>query len=367
MKYRYIALMLAASVLCGCRTGKGNDEGSSAGFTIVGNEVRIEEGSPIETKLKQSQLNKEDINQGFTVTASVSPRPDGYAEVGAPFGGRVSRIAVRLGDRVHKGQVLFEMSSPDFLEAVKEYMENRNAWSVASANLNRKSSLRESGVVSEKEWEDARREASDAETALALSRQVLAVFGADPASVRMGQALRVISPVSGTVVRNDLVLGQILADDSEPPVAVADLSRVWVTANVRENAVRNLAKGQDASVLTSSGDDIRGTIFYVGDILDDKTRTIPVVIECANPDKSLKPGMFVSARFDVKDKDAIVIPATAVFQGREHPFVYVREEGLTFEKRPVRVESLDAGQMLVLEGLEEGETIIADGGIYLSR
>ena len=367
MKYRYIALMLAASVLCGCRTGKGNDEGSSAGFTIVGNEVRIEEGSPIETKLKLSQLNKEDINQGFTVTASVSPRPDGYAEVGAPFGGRVSRIAVRLGDRVHKGQVLFEMSSPDFLEAVKEYMENRNAWSVASANLNRKSSLRESGVVSEKEWEDARREASDAETALALSRQVLAVFGADPASVRMGQALRVISPVSGTVVRNDLVLGQILADDSEPPVAVADLSRVWVTANVRENAVRNLAKGQDASVLTSSGDDIRGTIFYVGDILDDKTRTIPVVIECANPDKSLKPGMFVSARFDVKDKDAIVIPATAVFQGREHPFVYVREEGLTFEKRPVRVESLDAGQMLVLEGLEEGETIIADGGIYLSR
>ena len=367
MKYRYIALMLAASVLCGCRTGKGNDEESSAGFTIEGNEVRIEEGSPIEGKLKLSQLSKEEINQGFTVTASVSPRPDGYAEVGAPFGGRVSRIAVRLGDRVHKGQVLFEMSSPDFLEAVKEYMENRNAWSVASANLSRKSSLRESGVVSEKEWEDARREASDAETALALSRQVLAVFGADPASVRMGQALRVISPVSGTVVRNDLVLGQILADDSEPAVAVADLSRVWVTANVRENAVRNLAKGQDALVLTSSGDEIRGTIFYVGDILDDKTRTIPVVIECANPDKSLKPGMFVSARFDVKDKDAIVIPATAVFQGREHPFVYVREEGLTFEKRPVRVESLDSGQMLVLEGLEEGETIIADGGIYLSR
>ena len=50
-----------------------------------------------------------------------------------------------------------------------------------------------------------------------------------------------------------------------------------------------------------------------------------------------------------------------------HPFVYVLKEGLTFEKRPVRLESLDAGQMLVLEGLEEGETIIADGGIYLSR
>lgn len=367
MKYKYIALMLAASVLCGCKTRNGNDDGSSAGFIIKGNEVRIEEGSPLQNKLVLSSVQKEDKKMGFNVTASVSPRPDGFAEVGAPFGGRVSRIAVRLGDRVHKGQVLFEMSSPDFMAAVKDYLENRNAYSVASANLNRKSSLRESGVVSEREWEDARREASDAETALALSRQVLSVFGADPGSVRMGQPLRVISPVSGTVVKNELVLGQILSDDSEPPVAVADLSRVWVTANVRENSVRNLAKGQDASVILSSGTQIPGNIFYVGDILDEKTRTVPVVIECANPEKLLKPGMFVSARFDVMDKDAIVIPATAVFQGREHPFVYVQEEGLNFEKRSVRLESLDAGQMLVLEGLEEGETIIADGGIYLSR
>ena len=367
MNYKYIALMLAASVLCGCKTGKRNDEGSSAGFTVEGNEVRIEKGSPLEGKLKLIQLHKEDLNQGLTVTASVSPRPDGYAEVGAPFNGRVSRSAVRLGDRVHRGQVLFEMSSPDFMAAVKDYLESRNAYSVASTNLSRKSSLRESGVVSEKEWEDARREASDAETALALARQVLSVFGVNPAYVEMGQPLRVISPISGTVVKNNLVLGQILADDSEPPVAVADLSRVWVTANVRENSVRSLAKGQEASVILPSGDQVPGNIFYVGDMLDDKTRTVPVVIECSNPEKALKPGMFVSARFTVKDKDAIVIPATAVFQGREHSFVYVQEEGLTFEKRPVRLESLDAGQMLVLEGLEEGETIIADGGIYLSR
>lgn len=367
MKHKYIALMLVASVLCGCRTGKGNDGESSAGFILEGNQVKIEEGSPLESKLELARLEKEDVDQGFTVTASVSPRPDGYAEVGAPFNGRVTRSAVRLGDRVYRGQVLFEMSSPDFMEAVKDYLESNNAYSVASANLNRKSSLRESGVVSEKEWEDARREASDAETALALSRQVLSVFGVNPANVQMGQPLRVISPISGTVVKNSLVLGQILSDDSEPPVSVADLSKVWVTANVRENSVRRLAKGQEASVILPSGNPLSGSIFYVGDMLDDKTRTVPVVIECSNPEKALKPGMFVSARFTVKDKDAIVIPATAVFQSQEHPFVYVLKEGLTFEKRPVRLESLDAGQMLVLEGLEEGETIIADGGIYLSR
>ena len=367
MKYKYIVLMLAASVLCGCKARNGQDESSSAGFAIQGNEVRIEEGSPLEGKLELSSLSRENIRHGMSFTASVSPRPDSYAEVGAPFGGRVTRIAVRLGDRVYKGQVLFEMSSPDFMDAVKEYLENRNAYSVASANLNRKATLRDAGVVSESEWENTRREASDAETALKLSAQVLSVFGADPGSVQMGQPLRVASPVSGTVVRNDLVLGQILSDDSEPQVAVADLSNVWVTANVRENAVRYLAKGQKVSVIPSYGDPVSGTVFYVGDMLDDKTRTVPVVIECANPDRSLKPGMFVSASFESDVEDALVIPSTAVFQGQDHQFVYVRRQDRLFEKVPVKVESLDAGRMLVLEGLEAGETVIADGGIYLSK
>lgn len=367
MNYRYIALMLAASVICGCKARNGQEEDASAGFSLQGNEVTIAENSPLADKLELASLSREDSRQDFTVTASVSPRPDGYAEVGAPFSGRVSRIPVRLGDRVRRGQVLFEMSSPDFMAAVKEYLENRNAASVAAANLRRKESLREAGVVAEREWEDARREASDAETALALSRQVLSVFGADPGSVQLGQPLRVISPVSGTVVRNSLVLGQILSDDSEPPVAVADLSRVWVTANVREDAARSLARGQEAQVLPTSGEPVRATIFYVGDILDDKTRTVPVVLECTNPDKSLKPGMFVSARFESALKDALVVPATAVFQGLDHQFVYVRRQDRRFEKVPVKVESLDAGRMLVLEGLEEGQTIIADGGIYLSR
>ena len=131
--------MLLASVLCGCRTGKSNDGESSTGFILEGNKVKIEAGSPLESKLKLTQLQKEDINQGFTVTASVSPRPDGYAEVGAPFNGRVTRSAVRLGDRVYRGQVLFEMSSPDFMAALKDYLESNNAYSVASSNLSRKS------------------------------------------------------------------------------------------------------------------------------------------------------------------------------------------------------------------------------------
>ena len=91
------------------------------------------------------------------------------------------------------------------------------------------------------------------------------------------------------------------------------------------------------------------------------------MIDCPNPDKLLKPGMFASARFESDMKNALVIPPTAVFQGPDCPFVYVRRQDRLFEKVPVTVENLGQGRMLVQEGLEEGETIIAEGGIYLSR
>lgn len=135
MKYKYIALMLAASVLCGCKARNGQDETSSAGFAIQGNEIRIEDGSPLEGKLVLSSLGRENVRHAMTVTASVSPRPDSYAEVGAPFGGRVTRIAVRLGDRVYKGQVLFEMSSPDFMDAAGNLESRKEAYRQGDSSL----------------------------------------------------------------------------------------------------------------------------------------------------------------------------------------------------------------------------------------
>ena len=360
--------MLVASVIYGCRGRNSSKESdASTGFTVDGDIVTINGSSPIAEKIKLETLNAEAVASGFVATAAVSPRPEAYAEIGIPFGGRVTRSFVRLGDRVHKGQVLYEISSADYMEAVKGYVENNNAYTVAESNLRRKKTLHQSGIVSDRELEDAQREASDAEAALALSKQVLTIFGASPASVKVGQPLRVITPVSGVVVKNNLVLGQILSDDDEPPMAVADLSSVRVTANVKADLVSGISKGQEVGIESQGQITGKGKVFYVGEMLDDKTHTVPVVIECPNPDKALKPGMFVSARFSQNLQDALTIPSTAVFQGHGSKFVYVRQEGLVFKKIPVEVQSLPEDRLLVLSGLQEGDTIISDGGIYLSQ
>ena len=336
--------MLCASVIIGCKSKSNSEQGnSSSGFVADGDMVTVDESSARAQKLVLETVQPQDISSNFTATASVSPRPDSYAEVASPFSGRVSRILVRLGDKVYKGQALYEINSSDFMEAVKEYVENSNAASIASSNLRRKKALHESGIVSDKDLEEVESASSDADAALALSRQVLSTFGVN------------------------LVMGQILSDEDEAPVAVADLSSVWVTANVKESMVQGIAKGQKVGIESAGQPVIQGSVRYVGEMLDMKTRTVPVVIECGNSERILKPGMFVSAIFSKSIGNAITVPSSAIFQGNGAKFVYVCQEGLVFKKVPVETENIDEGVALVTEGLDGGETVITKGGIYLSH
>lgn len=360
--------MLLASTLMGCNTQNNPEKDTSEpDFRSNKDGVEIVPESQIAKKLKLEVVKSETLDVQFRTTASVGAKSGNIADIGLPFGGRVVRSFVRLGDPVHRGQVLFEVSSSDYMEAVKTYLESRSASDLAAANRRRKETLHQTGMLSNREWEEICAEARNAENACEIARRSLALFNVNPASVQAGEPLRVVSPISGRIVRNNLVIGGYLREDEEAPMTVADLSTVWVTANVKASQVIGLVAGQKVKVELETGKEVDGNIFYVGDLLDEKTRTLPVVVECANTERLLKPGMFVSVVFGRKAESALVIPSSAVFQGEEGKFVYVQESPWHFKKVLVRVENIEDRRSLVLSGLSGGETIIANGGIYLSK
>lgn len=369
MKYRLIALVLLASALFGCGTRRGaeSDTASGPGFTSDENGVGIVPGSALQAKLKLSVIEPQAVDIQHKATASVGPRSGAIAEIGLPFSGRVIRSFVRLGDQVRQGQILFEVSSSDYMEAVKTYLESQSAANLATANRNRKENLHQSGILSDREWEEVCAEARNAANACELARRSLAIYNVDPSSVQVGEPLRVVSPISGRVVRNDLVIGGFLREEEDAPMTVADLSSVWVTANVRATQAAELAIGQPVQVEIDAEHQAEGRIFYVGDILDEKTRTLPVVIECGNAHRMLKPGMFVTVAFQCHSEAVLAIPSTSVFQGASGKYVYVQDAPGHFKKTQVQVETLEKGLLHVLSGLAAGETIIIDGGIYLSK
>ena len=356
MKHHFVLLACIASVLCGCGANgsQNQDAPSDSASTLI-------------DQLKRIVIAPQSIPVTHKATASVGAKSGCIAEIGLPFGGRIVRSFVRLGDPVRRGQVLFEVTSSDYMEAVKTYFESCSAADLATANKQRKEVLHQSGMLSDREWEEICAEASNAVNARELSRRSLALFNVDLTTLQVGEPLRVVSPISGRVVRNDLVIGGYLAAEDKAPVTVADLSEVWITAHLKPSQISGIKPGNSVTVVIDSQQRTTGTVFYVGEMLDERTRTLPVVVECSNAGRLLKPGMFVTALFEQGDTSTLVIPSSAVFQGEGAQYVYVQEGAAHYRKAPVVTESLDEGRMRVLSGLSVGDTIIADGGIYLSK
>ena len=368
MKYKWIVLTLLTSALWGCNSHQKTDEGASQP-DFVSNEggVYVLPESQLSKKIKVSTVEPQTLDIQVRTTASVGPKSGYLADIGLPFGGRVVRSFVKLGDQVGRGQALFEVNSSDYMEAVKAYLESRSASDLATANQRRKETLHQRGMLSDREWEEICAETRNAENACEIARRSLAQFNVDPTNVHAGEPLRVVSPIAGRVVRNELVIGGYLSEEDDAPMTVADLSTVWVTANVKASQISGLTLGQMVQVEIEAGHQVNGKIFYLGELLDEKTQTLPVVIECANTERLLKPGMFVSAVFERHATSALIVPSSAIFQGEGSKFVYVQDSPGQFNKVQVVAENIEKGQSRILSGLSGGETIIVDGGIYLSE
>lgn len=365
MKRILFVLAVLLPVLSGCRNRASDTTWKD--FTFTGDAVRVNPESPVAAELVVETVATSAFEAAYRATGSVQPRAGSYAEVAVPFDGRITRALVRLGDYVRAGQPLFEMSSSAFFEAVREHFENQVAMRNAEANLKRREATYAAGYLSEREIEEARAEAENARNAWQMSRMALSVFNVDLEHLKVGEPVRVTAPIAGRIVSSRLTPGQYVKEDAEPLAAVAELSRVWISAHVSEWQATRIGEGSHAEVLTDDGDLCEASIVYVGEILDPQTQTAEVMLECPNPDHRLMPGMFVSVEFHTPQAQAILIPATAVFQGEGSKYVYVELEPLHFERRPVRVESAGTQQVQVLSGLSAGERIIADGGIYLSE
>ncbi len=368
MKKILAALALILPVLTGCRQGETAAPGKD--FTFTGDEVTVRSDSPVARELVVEPVVASTYESSFRTVGTVEPVAGRVADVAVPFAGRITRALVRLGDQVRAGQPVYEMSSSAFYEAVKDYFENQLADRNAAANLKRREAMHEAGILSEREFEEARAEAENARNAYQMSRMALSVYHVDLDHLEMGRPITVTAPISGRVVACDLTPGQYVKEDAEPVATIAELSRVWVSAQANELQAARIQPGLTrAQVFRDGAPDapVDGRIVYVGEMLDEQTRATDVMLECENGQRQLKPGMFVSVVFTTPKADALLIPAAAVFQGEGGKYVYVEKEALHFERRTVRVESAGEGRVCVVSGLSVGERIIASGGIYLSE
>ncbi|MDR0541737.1 MAG: efflux RND transporter periplasmic adaptor subunit [Dysgonamonadaceae bacterium] len=357
-----VLLVLSA---CGSRSGS-SDEASNRFFAVEGKQITVAENSPVLQRIKIQPVETGEYSASFSVSGTVKAIPSQYAEIAAPFAGRITRSFVRLGQKISSGSPVFEISSPDFLEAGKMYFQAKQEMDLALKNLNRERDLlaNKAGVAKEAEEAEVNYEVKkkDFEQTLAA----LKVYQIDPDKMTLGQPLIVRSPVAGEIVKDQVVIGQYFREDAGPLAIVADLNKVWVTAHVKEKDIPFIRQIQDIRIHFPALPDtiIVGKLYYTSDMLDEETRSLEVIIECNNRDHQIKPFMYGTVDFTGSPAQAIIIPDSAVLQDEDNCYVIVSESVNRFRKTNVTLVPANETHSAVLSGLKSGERIVTEGAFY---
>lgn len=318
--------------------------------------------------VKVAALGAVQVNERIALTATIQANQDRLAHVAPRIAGRVSRANANLGDRVKPGQVLAVLDSLEMGEAHSAYLKARTQANLARATFERAQSLNEQEIISQKDYLAAKAEHETALSELRAAEDKLRLLGVRPDAARTGtvSTFPLTSPFAGTVIEKDAVLGE-LYEPSKSMYTVADLSTVWILANVYEKDLGRLREGAPAMVTVGAYPDttFKGTLTYIGGVLDKQTRTVQARIEVRNPDGLLKPEMFATASVETqRPATVLAIPGDAVVLIQGQPTVFVRE-GNAFHPRTVQLGERRADEVEVREGVKSGEQIVVAGTFAL--
>jgi cobalt-zinc-cadmium efflux system membrane fusion protein len=298
--------------------------------------------------------------------------------VSSPLVGRVVDIRARLGERVEAGEVLAVIDSPDLGTASSEFIKARADLVLAQRGDQLARQLWAAKAMARKDVQKAEDEYVKAKADLRRTREHMLSLGVAAAELdRPVDALHVRSqfnltaPISGTVVDRNLTLGQIVGGDAAQRLyVVADLTQLWVTADIYEKDLPLIHAGEDVNVQAAAWpqEHFQGRLDYVGDTVDPNTRTVKVRLAVDNRRLLLKPEMFVTATIHTEGTvPVLTVPLAAVHgEGSEQPYVFTAREDGHFERRPVALGVKSGDRVAITAGLSAEDRVVTEGSILLN-
>jgi membrane fusion protein, heavy metal efflux system len=337
-------------------------------FTVEGSRITVPPTSPLRTRLDIAQIENRSISRNLTLPAVVEADPARTAKVLPPVAGRVTELKVQLGARVTAGDVLAVIESSDLAQAVSDLEKARSALKLTKQTLDRLLNLEKTSAIAVKDREQAQSDYAQAVSEFERAQSRLQAIGAPIDPKGNPRLLAIKAPITGSVIDLQMAPGAFLNDPTSPVMTIADLSTIWVTANVPEKDTALVAKDQSAEVVfTAYPDEVfKGTVLFVSDVLDPDTRRTKVRIAFANPGVRLKPNMFANVTFVAAARPMPVVPTRALVLRNESDQVFVEVEPWVFEARPIDVAFQQGDDAIVARGLKAGERVVVKGGVLLN-
>lgn len=375
MRYPAALAVTLAAVLTGC--------GKDVNVQAERSPNRIAEspkGDPPQIRVETVREREAPLHV-VTAPGKIEANTSRISRVLPPVAGRVVEVLVKFGDAAAQGQPVAVVESPEADAAVSSVLQAEAALSQtisartkAEADLERLRDLYENKAIARKELLQAEKEEAQtragvkqAEAALQQANRRLEIL--DLKKDQFGQRIVVRAPIPGKVLEVNVAPGEFRNDPNAPLLTIADLSTVWVTADVPETEIRFIQRGERVQIhLAAYPDEVfSGSVTQIADLVDPQTRTVKVRAQIDNRHGRLRPEMYGQIRHIESYRTLPFVPIQAVVQMRGRSVVMVETRPGKYEPRDVEIGERIGDMAPVVRGLRAGERVVADGALLLRQ
>jgi cobalt-zinc-cadmium efflux system membrane fusion protein len=329
--------------------------------------------------VKVATVAEHDFVPRHATEGSIDFNEDRSVQVFSPWQGRIARVLAKAGDDVKPGDVLFTIDSPDLVAAESSLIAAAGVLQLTTRALERARAMFESQSIAQKDLDQATSDQQTAQANLEAARAAVRIFGKTDAEIdhmvanrSTAAELRIASPIGGRVTARNAAPGSLVQPGNAPaPFTVADISTMWMVANVAEDELPHVHLGQqvEVSLFAFPDHNFQGHISNIGAAVDANTHRVTVRSEVRDPHHELRPQML--GTFVIRTGAAVRSPAVplagVVREGDGTMEVFVTRDGHQFVRRPVKLGAQQDGLDQILDGLAQGEQVAADGALFLAN
>lgn len=372
---KYACLLVAVVVtLVGCNKAPGVEETTPA-KAATSDPLEITPTPEILKTITTGEPSWGDVGASFTVAARIEVDETRIMRVGSPVMGRIASLSIQEGQEVTRGQTIALLNSTGLSDAQLAFIKAISQEQLAKRAVERAHLLIKADVIGSAELQRREADLFEAQAALAGSREQLQLLGMPHEAIEelektktIHSVSRVSSSMDGTVMVRKVAPGQVV-QPADTVCEIADLSHVWLVADVPEQSAGHLTIGQavEAEIAALPHQTFRGRLNFVSATVDPSTHTVRVRMDMPNPKRRLKPAMLATMVLkDALEREQLV-PATAVVREGNVEHVFVERDAGTFVLRPVVLGGEIGARRIVESGLRPGEKIVINGAFHLNN
>lgn len=372
----WLSGLLASStlLLAGCNLAGSPGSRQEAASNPV-NPLEVKLTQALRAQLKVGEPQWSEVSASLRVPGRVEADETLVARVHSPVTGRIAELEVIEGQAVKRGQLLAVLHSTELSDSQFGYLKAFSQRQLAQRAAARARQLLQAGVIGEAELQRRDSEFSQAAAAVATWRDQLKVLGMTDESVaklestqQVNSLYHLVASIDGTVLERRVTVGQVL-QPADTAFVVADLSRVWLVADVPEQVSGNIAVGKavQAEIPALPDLSVRGVVSFVSATVNPETRTVRARMNLPNPNSRYKPAMLAVMLLQDRPVKEKVIPLGAVVREGNVDHVFVQTSRDSFVLRAVSLGAEFGDRRVLSGGIREGEKLVLDAAFHVNN